>query len=82
MAEAGVAIQSGTSELDAACRELAARARSASKAMAIANGAAKDAWLVGSAAALVARADEILEANARDVEAAPGLGLNAAAEVA
>jgi glutamate-5-semialdehyde dehydrogenase len=79
MAEAGVAIQSGTSELDAACRELAARARTASKAMAIANGAAKDAWLLGSAAALVARADEILEANARDVEAAPGLGLNAAA---
>jgi len=79
MAEAGVAMQSGTSDLETTCRELAARAKHASKAMAVASGAAKDAWLLGSASALVARADEILEANARDVEAAPGLGLNAAA---
>ena len=42
-------------------------------------GAAKNAWLSRSADALRARTPEILEANARDVAAAPSLGLNAAA---
>ena len=35
-------------------------------------GAAKNAWLYRSADALRARSEEILEANARDVAAAPG----------
>ena len=47
--------------------------------MALAQGSAKNDWLTRSAAALRDRAGEIFEANARDVAAAPGLGLNAAA---
>ncbi|WP_422929817.1 glutamate-5-semialdehyde dehydrogenase [Singulisphaera sp. PoT] len=61
------------------CRDLADRAKVASRAMAVAPGKAKNAWLTRSARALEERAAEILEANALDVEAAPGLGLNAAA---
>ena len=45
----------------------------------MAKGEAKDRWLIASAEAIGRRADEILEANAVDVSAAPGLGLNAAA---
>ena len=48
------------------------QAKAASRQMALARGAAKNAWLSRSAEALGARADEILEANARDVAAAPG----------
>ena len=47
--------------------------------LAVVRGGAKDAWLRRSASALRERSVEILGANARDVEAAPGLGLNAAA---
>ncbi|APW60049.1 Gamma-glutamyl phosphate reductase [Paludisphaera borealis] len=86
MAELDVATQPKTrendpaaAELEAGCRDLAARVKKASRAMALAGGAAKNAWLAASASALVARASEILEANARDVAAAPSLGLNAAA---
>jgi len=61
------------------CRALADRAKTASRAMAVASGKAKNTWLTRSAQALKERASEILEANALDVEAAPGLGLNAAA---
>ena len=67
MAEVDVATQTKTrnddlasTKLEADCRELAARVKKASRAMALAGGAAKNAWLLGSAAALVARADEIL----------------------
>lgn len=61
------------------CRELARRAKTASRAMAVARGAAKDAWLRRSAAALVERRDEVLAANADDIAAAPARGLSAAA---
>ncbi|HMB03224.1 MAG TPA: glutamate-5-semialdehyde dehydrogenase [Isosphaeraceae bacterium] len=61
------------------CRGLADRAKRASRGMAVARGAAKDDWLRRSAEALRSRAGEILEANARDIEAAPGHGLGAAA---
>ena len=61
------------------CRDLAERAKSAARELAIAPGGAKDRWLRRSAEAIRERSAEILEANARDVEAAPGLGLNPAA---
>jgi glutamate-5-semialdehyde dehydrogenase len=61
------------------CRDLAERAKSAAKELAIAPGGAKDRWLRRSAEAIRERSGEILEANARDVDAAPGLGLNPAA---
>ena len=60
------------------CRGMADRAKVASRALAIAPGSAKDGWLRRSARAIRSRAPEILEANARDVEAGPGHGLNAA----
>ena len=75
----------GAIEIDAAgdlatrCRDWADRAKSASRALAVAKGSAKDAWLRRAAAAVRARSGAILEANARDVEAAPGYGLIAAA---
>ncbi len=61
------------------CRGLAERAKSAARELAIAPGGAKDRWLRRSAEAIRERSGEILEANARDVDAAPGLGLNPAA---
>ncbi|MCC7423264.1 MAG: aldehyde dehydrogenase family protein, partial [Planctomycetaceae bacterium] len=59
--------------------QLARQAREASARLALATGGQKNEWLQRSAARLVERTDELLTANARDVEAAPGFGLNAAA---
>lgn len=66
-------------ELSALCAGLAQRAKAASAQIAIAPTAAKNKWLLASAAALESRADELFAANAKDVAAAPGFGLNAAA---
>src|SRR5581483_8715993 len=66
-------------DVAAACSALAARAKAATRALAIVRGEAKDAWLRASAEALGQRVDEILAANALDVAAAPAAGLNAAA---
>lgn len=66
-------------DLAAECRRMAKAAREASRAMAIVPGSAKNSWLLRSAASLRARIDEVLAANAIDVEAAPGMGLDAAA---
>lgn len=66
-------------DLETLCRTLASRAKTASRALALADADTKNAWLTGAADALESRGEEIREANARDVEAAPGLGLNAAA---
>jgi len=68
-----------SSDLELSCRDLAERARRASRPLAIASGAAKNAWLLDSARCLKERADEVLAANAADVAAAPSFGLNAAA---
>jgi glutamate-5-semialdehyde dehydrogenase len=65
--------------LEVECRALAERARRASRLLAVARGAAKDAWLRRSAEALARRSAEVIAANAKDVAAAPGYGLNAAA---
>jgi glutamate-5-semialdehyde dehydrogenase len=66
-------------DLAAECRMLAEHARVAARGLALARGAAKNGWLRRAAEALDRRSGEILTANARDVAAAPGLGLNAAA---
>jgi glutamate-5-semialdehyde dehydrogenase len=68
-----------TLSLSAECRALADRARAASRVLAQAKGGQKDRWLHVAAKALEERGDEVIEANARDVAAAPGFGLNAAA---
>ena len=66
-------------ELSARCADLARGAKAASALIAQAPTAAKNKWLLASAAALEARQGELLAANAKDVAAAPGFGLNAAA---
>ena len=58
--------------------EICAQARSASRALARAGTAQKDAALEAMALALGDRAEEILAANARDVEAGAEAGLSAA----
>ncbi len=55
------------------------RAKAAARLLAQAPTAAKNKWLLASAAALEAHQAELLAANAKDVAAAPGFGLNAAA---
>ncbi len=58
--------------------EICAEARAASRALARLDTATKDAALEAMASGLRDRADEILEANARDVEAGAEAGLTAA----
>ncbi len=65
--------------LEADCRLIADQAKHASRPLAFASGASKDDWLLRSARAVGDCAGEILEANRRDVEAAPSFGLNPAA---
>ncbi len=66
-------------DLEALCQKLAVRAKAAASALATASTAAKNRWLLSAAAALETRASELLEANARDVGAAPEYGLSTAA---
>jgi glutamate-5-semialdehyde dehydrogenase len=58
---------------------MAERAKAASEVLACVSTEAKNRWLLSAAQAIESRSSELLEANARDVEAAPGHGLNAAA---
>jgi glutamate-5-semialdehyde dehydrogenase len=57
-------------DIPAYCEELGRQARTASRLLAAAPGARKNAWLLEAAAALGNRSGEILEANARDLGAA------------
>ncbi|MDE2508373.1 MAG: glutamate-5-semialdehyde dehydrogenase [Planctomycetota bacterium] len=66
-------------DLQAYCLEVATRARAAARALARARGSVKNDWLLRSSRALVARSGFVLAANARDIEAAPAFGLDAAA---
>ena len=61
------------------CRGMAERAKAASQVLVSASTAVKNAWLLRASVNLQARGAELLEANARDLAAAPGFGLNAAA---
>ena len=56
----------------------ASQARTASRQLVTATGEQKNAWLQKSAALLRERADDIIAANAKDIEAAPGYGLTSA----
>ncbi len=57
--------------------ELARRAKIASRRLAVASTAEKDAALIAAADLLVARAADLLEANASDVVRAEGTGVSA-----
>jgi glutamate-5-semialdehyde dehydrogenase len=59
--------------------ELGKRARAAARALALCSKDEKNAALMAMADAIEAAEDDILAANAKDLEAAPGYGLNAAA---
>ena len=59
--------------------ELGKRARAAARALALCSKDEKNAALMAMADAIEAAKDDILAANAKDLEAAPGYGLNAAA---
>lgn len=71
--------QTTTEGLLAECQGMANLAKVASRRLALASGDVKNRWLAASAEALGDRAGEILRANALDLAAAPGFGLNAAA---
>jgi glutamate-5-semialdehyde dehydrogenase len=66
------------SDLFAYCEDLACRARAASRLLSTALGERKNRWLISSAAAIEKRADEILNANARDLAGANEYGLGPA----
>jgi glutamate-5-semialdehyde dehydrogenase len=72
-------IETTPADLQAECRALADRAKAASRRLAVARGEVKNRWLKAAAGSLAQRAGEVLAANAEDVAAAPGYGLNAAA---
>ncbi|MCA9246782.1 MAG: glutamate-5-semialdehyde dehydrogenase [Planctomycetales bacterium] len=57
------------------CVDVAQRAKAASTELATLTGETKNYWLRRSAAQLRARANEIIEANEKDLAAAPGYGL-------
>ena len=61
------------------CREIAGRARHAAVELADVAGPVKQAALQAAAAAIRSEAAEVLEANQRDLAAAPGFGLTDAA---
>jgi glutamate-5-semialdehyde dehydrogenase len=65
--------------LVALCLDLATRAKAAAEVLATVSTADKDRWILAAATALEARTPELLDANAKDVAAAPDHGLNAAA---
>jgi glutamate-5-semialdehyde dehydrogenase len=68
-----------TLPLAAQCEAIADRAKAAARLLRTAPGAAKDAWLRRAARSVRERRAELIEANARDIAAAPDFGLNAAA---
>lgn len=67
-----------TAEISTYCRDVAARAKAASEKMATLSGEIKNRWLLTAADRLLQSADEIGEANAKDLQAAPDFGLTAA----
>ena len=69
---------SSTADLSAYCVDLARRARAASRLLATASGASKNAWLLRTAQELEQRSDEVLAANEKDLAGAAQLGLSAA----
>src|SRR5438270_620591 len=60
------------------CRESARRAKAAAAELAMARGEAKNAWLRDSALRLRRQSQTLLDANAKDLAAAPAFGLTEA----
>ncbi|QEH34096.1 Gamma-glutamyl phosphate reductase [Aquisphaera giovannonii] len=70
---------SDAGSLESLCRRMAGDAKAAARKMAVTSGASRNRWLRNAARALRERSAEIVEANAKDIAAAPGYGLSAAA---
>jgi glutamate-5-semialdehyde dehydrogenase len=66
-------------DLHAYCLEIANRAKRASAQLAVVTGAQKQAWLRACGKRLVESTPALVEANQRDLDAAPGFGLTDAA---
>jgi len=62
-------------DFDQYAKDWATRARDASRELVVARGEQKNAWLERSAELMRTRTSTILEANSRDIEAAPSFGL-------
>jgi glutamate-5-semialdehyde dehydrogenase len=60
-------------------RQVAQQARAASRQLALTSGEQRNQWLRAAAAGLRAATSSLVAENARDLEAAPGYGLNSAA---
>lgn len=67
------------SELRPYVHQVSRQAREASRRLAAASGQQKNDWLLATAKALRERAEFLIAANAKDLEAAPGYGLTSAA---
>ena len=67
-----------TADLSAYCEDLGRRARAAARLLSTASGERKDRWLTTAASALEKRTDDILKANALDINGAETTGLTAA----
>ncbi len=67
-----------TADLPAYCTDVARRAAAASAATSLLNGEVKNRWLLQAAADLRQQTPQILEANQKDIAAAPDYGLTAA----
>ena len=72
-------VENTITDLAEYAQRVAKQAAKASLCLSTVKALDKDRWLRASAAALRARTRDVLAANARDVELAPGFGLNAAA---
>src|SRR5262249_39791344 len=66
-------------DLAAYASEVAEAARTAARGLAVASGEQKNLWLGRSAELIRQNSEQVLQANGRDVAAAPGYGLAAAA---
>ncbi|MEM9587307.1 MAG: glutamate-5-semialdehyde dehydrogenase [Planctomycetota bacterium] len=73
-----MSIAPAPADLEAYCHETALRARNASFELMGVDTQIKNDWLMASADALVDATDSILQANALDLEAAPGYGVTEA----
>jgi glutamate-5-semialdehyde dehydrogenase len=65
-------------ELDKYCADVAARAKRAAARLSVVGGGAKIEWLERSAALIRRQSHQLEQANARDIDAAPGYGLSEA----
>jgi glutamate-5-semialdehyde dehydrogenase len=72
------AVVPDATKLESCALGLAQRARTASRTLALAATDQKNNWLTHAAALLRTRRDELMAANRRDLDAAPGFGLTAA----